>query len=227
MVKITILSYKSRKYATVFDWLIRLWTVSKYSHSEMIIGTSRYASIPNKGVCKINKNIGIMSRVLLAYFTISNIFYFYLNIDSILQYKYLSSYIVLALTGFISCSFGKPYTMYEARSVYGKEFWNSSLFIEVNILITKKINNNTGYIKYQVKKGYGANIKELYAEFYDITDTTSKVIRQSLQIKDSTLFVDSALISNLINKHDYRVDIKIITAKNEYLLSASCVMKVE
>lgn len=57
MVKITILSYKSRKYATVFDWLIRLWTVSKYSHSEIIIGTSRYASIPNKGVCKINKNI--------------------------------------------------------------------------------------------------------------------------------------------------------------------------
>lgn len=86
----------------------------------------------------------------------------------------------------------------------------------VNILITKKINNNTGYIKYQVKKGYGANIKELYAEFYDITDTTSKVIRQSLQIRDSTLFVDSALINNLINKHDYRVDIKIITAKNEF-----------
>jgi|GEM_PF-3221886 len=86
----------------------------------------------------------------------------------------------------------------------------------VNILATKKINNITGYIKYQVKKGYGANIKELYAELYDITDTTAKVIRQSLQVKDTTLFVDSALISNLINKHDYRVVIKIITAKNEF-----------
>jgi len=85
-----------------------------------------------------------------------------------------------------------------------------------NILATKKINNNAGHIKYQVKKGYVANIKELYAELYDITDTTSKVIRQSLQVKDTTLFIDSALINNLTYKHDYRVVIKIVTAKNEF-----------
>jgi hypothetical protein len=113
--------------------LILLWSIS--NESALILGTVAVAVLLIKEI--INKNIGIMSRVLLAYFVISNIFYFYLNIDSILQYKYLSSYIVLALTGFISCSLGKPYTMYEARSGYGKEFWNSPLFIEVNIFITK------------------------------------------------------------------------------------------
>jgi Na+-transporting NADH:ubiquinone oxidoreductase subunit NqrB len=85
----------------------------------------------------INKNIGIMSRVLLVYFTISNIFYFYLKMDSVIQYKYLTSYVVLALTGFISIRLGRPYTMYEARSGYSKEFGKSSLFIEVNVVITK------------------------------------------------------------------------------------------
>jgi hypothetical protein len=113
--------------------LILLWSIS--NESALILGTGAVVVLFIREI--INKNIGIMSRVLLAYFVISNIVYFYLNIDSILQYKYLSSYIVLALTGFISCSFGKPYTMYEARSGYGKEFWNSPLFIEVNILITK------------------------------------------------------------------------------------------
>lgn len=113
--------------------LILLWSIS--DEFALILGTGAVGVLLIKEI--INKNLGIMSRVLLAYFIVSNILYFYINIDSILQYKYLSSYMVLALTGFISCSFGKPYTMYEARSGYGKEFWNSPLFIEVNILITK------------------------------------------------------------------------------------------
>ena len=32
---------------------------------------------------------------------------------------------------------GKPYTMYDARRGYEKEFGKSTLFIEVNIVITK------------------------------------------------------------------------------------------
>ncbi|WP_160690622.1 hypothetical protein [Clostridium sp. C2-6-12] len=113
--------------------LILLWSIS--DEYALVLGIGAVIILLIKEI--INKNIGIMSRVLLGYFIVSNIFYFYLNINAILQYKYLSSYMVLALTGFISCSFGKPYTMYEARSGYEKEFWNSPLFIEVNILITK------------------------------------------------------------------------------------------
>lgn len=86
----------------------------------------------------------------------------------------------------------------------------------VDILAVKKINTTTGLVSYQVKKGYGATIKELYADFYDITDTTSQVIRQTLQVKDSALFVDSALVSKLTNKHDYRVVVKLTTEKNEF-----------
>jgi Na+-transporting NADH:ubiquinone oxidoreductase subunit NqrB len=54
-----------------------------------------------------------------------------------MEYKYLTSYIVLALTGFISIMLGRPYTMYDARRGYEKEFGKSPLFIEVNIVITK------------------------------------------------------------------------------------------
>jgi len=86
----------------------------------------------------------------------------------------------------------------------------------VNLLETKKFNNNTGYIKYQIKKGYGAKIKELYAEFYDLTDTTAQVVKKNLQIKDSVQFTDSALLNNLQNQHDYRVLVKLISEKNEY-----------
>lgn len=86
---------------------------------------------------RTNKNIGIMPSVLLVYFTIFNIFYFGFKMESAIQYKYLTSYIVLALTGFISIILGRPYTMYGARSGYSKEFGKSPLFIEVNIVITK------------------------------------------------------------------------------------------
>ncbi|OOM75750.1 hypothetical protein CLPUN_31050 [Clostridium puniceum] len=113
--------------------LILLWSIE--GKIGLVLGFVCVLMLLIKGI--INKNIGIMSRVLLAYFSISNIIYFYLNIDSVLQHKYLTSYIVLALTGFISIMLGKPYTMYEARSGYDKEFGKSPLFIEVNILITK------------------------------------------------------------------------------------------
>jgi hypothetical protein len=32
---------------------------------------------------------------------------------------------------------GKPYTMYEARSGYSKEFGRTPLFVKINIVITK------------------------------------------------------------------------------------------
>lgn len=85
----------------------------------------------------INRNIGIMPCVLLAYFIVINLFYFYFKMDSVIHYKYLSSYIVLALTGFISIMAGKPYTMYDAKSGYREGFGKSPLFIDVNIVITK------------------------------------------------------------------------------------------
>ena len=113
--------------------LILFWSIS--SKLGLVLGLASVLMIFIKEI--INKNIGIMSRVLLVYFTISNIFYFYLKMDSVIQYKYLTSYVVLALTGFISIMLRKPYTMYEARSGYSKDFGNSPLFIEVNAVITK------------------------------------------------------------------------------------------
>lgn len=113
--------------------LILLWSIS--SKLVLVLGFASVLMLLIKEI--INKNIGIMSRVLLVYFTISNIFYFYLKIESVLQYKYLTSYVVLALTGFISIMLRKPYTMYEARSGYSKDFGASPLFIEVNAVITK------------------------------------------------------------------------------------------
>ncbi len=90
----------------------------------------------------------------------------------------------------------------------------------INIVEAKKINNNTGYIKYRINKGYGANIKELNAAFYDITDTTMQVIKKNLQLKDSVQFIDSALLSDLICKHDYRVILTLKSDKNEYKSSS-------
>ncbi|OOM78643.1 hypothetical protein [Clostridium sp. BL-8] len=113
--------------------LIFLWSIS--SQFGIALGFISVIVLLIKEV--INKNVGIMSRVLFVYFIIFNICYFCFKIDSVIQYKYLTSYIVLALMGFISIMFGKPYTMYEARSGYDKEFGKSSLFIEVNVVITK------------------------------------------------------------------------------------------
>lgn len=113
--------------------LIFLWSIS--SKLGLVLGFVSVLMLLIKEI--INKNVGIMSRVLLAYFIISMICYFYLKMDFVIQYKYLTSYIVLALTGFISIMLKKPYTMYEARSGYSKDFGNSPLFIEVNTVITK------------------------------------------------------------------------------------------
>lgn len=113
--------------------LILLWSVS--GELAIVLGLASVFILLIKEI--INKHLGIMSRVLLVYFIISNIIYFYLNIDLVLQYKYLSSYVILALMGFVSIMLGKPYTMYEASNGYKKEFETSPLFIEVNILITK------------------------------------------------------------------------------------------
>ena len=113
--------------------LILFWSIS--NKLGLVLGLVFVLMIFIKEI--INKNIGIMSRVLLVYFTISNIVYFHLKMDSVIEYKYLTSYVVLALMGFISIMIGKPYTMYEARSGYSKDFGNSPLFIEVNAVITK------------------------------------------------------------------------------------------
>lgn len=113
--------------------LMLFWSIS--SNLCLILGFASILMLFIRDI--INKNIGIMSIVLLVYFTISNILYFYLGINSVMEYKYLTSYTVLALTGFISIMMGRPYTMYDARRGYEKEFGKSSLFIEVNIVITK------------------------------------------------------------------------------------------
>lgn len=113
--------------------LIFLWSIS--NEMGIILGLVSTVGLIIKEV--ITKNKGIISRVLLVYFVIISIVYFYLKIDSVIQYETLVSYIVLALTGFISVILGKPYTMYEARSGYNADFGDSPLFIEVNILITK------------------------------------------------------------------------------------------
>lgn len=113
--------------------LILLWSIS--GKLALVLGFASVLMLLIKGI--INKNIGIMVMVLFAYFIISNLFYFYFKMDSVISYKYLTSYVALALMGFISIMLGKPYTMYEARSGYSKEFGKSPLFIEVNTVITK------------------------------------------------------------------------------------------
>lgn len=113
--------------------LIILWGIP--NHLGLVLGLVSALMLLLKEI--INKNIGILSSVLLIYFTIFNIFYFGFKMESAIQYKYLTSYIVLALTGFISIILARPYTLYEARSGYSKEFGKSPLFIEVNIVITK------------------------------------------------------------------------------------------
>lgn len=113
--------------------LMLLWSIS--SKMGLILGLVSILILFIRNI--INKNVGIMSYVLLFYFVISNILYFYFNIDFVLENKNLISYILLSLMGFASIMLKKPYTMYEARSGYGEEFGKSPLFIEVNILITK------------------------------------------------------------------------------------------
>lgn len=90
----------------------------------------------------------------------------------------------------------------------------------IDILEIKKINDTSGSINYQVNKGYGASIKEIYATFYDLTDTTRQVIKKNLQLKDSIRYTDSALVSDLTYKHDYRVVLTLKSVKNEYLSSS-------
>lgn len=113
--------------------LIFLWSIS--NKLGIILGLVSILILFIRNL--INKNIGIMATVLLIYFAISNILYFYFKIDIVIQYRYLTSYIVLALMGFISTRLGRPYTMYEAKSGYREDFGESPLFIEVNSLITK------------------------------------------------------------------------------------------
>ncbi|WML37293.1 hypothetical protein [Clostridium sp. OS1-26] len=113
--------------------LIFLWSIS--NKWGIVLGLVSISILFIRNL--MNKNIGIMSVVLLAYFAISNVLYFYFKIDVVIQYRYLTSYVVLALMGFISTRLGKPYTMYEAKSGYGEDFGESPLFIEVNSLITK------------------------------------------------------------------------------------------
>ncbi|APM37863.1 hypothetical protein [Clostridium kluyveri] len=113
--------------------LILLWSMS--SKLGLILGLGSIAILFIKNV--MNKNMGIMSCVLLVYFITSNILYFYFQMDFVVGYKYLTSYITLGLMGLISIIISKPYTMYEAKSGYKKGFGKSPLFIEVNILITK------------------------------------------------------------------------------------------
>ncbi|MFL0194036.1 hypothetical protein ACJDU8_00305 [Clostridium sp. WILCCON 0269] len=113
--------------------LIFLWSLS--NELGLILGLGSIVILFIKNV--MNKNIGIMSCVLLVYFITSNILYFYFQMDLIVEYRYLTSYIILGLMGFISIMIKKPYTMYEAKSGYKKDFGESPLFIEVNVLITK------------------------------------------------------------------------------------------
>lgn len=113
--------------------LIFLWSIS--NKLGIVLGLVSISILFIKNV--INKNIGIMPIILLVYFVISNILYFYFKMDSVIQYRYLTSYIVLALMGFVSTMVGRPYTMYEAKSGYRDDFGESPLFIEVNNLITK------------------------------------------------------------------------------------------
>ncbi len=113
--------------------LIFLWSIS--NKMGLILGLISILIVFTKNI--INKNIGIMSCVLLVYFVISNILYFYFKIDFVFQNRNLISYIILSLLGFVSVILGKPYTMYEAKSGYKEGFGDSPLFIEVNILITK------------------------------------------------------------------------------------------
>ncbi|MBV5282513.1 MAG: hypothetical protein JZU53_08780 [Paludibacter sp.] len=95
----------------------------------------------------------------------------------------------------------------------------------VTILTTKKISNNAGIIKYKVNRGYGANIKDFYIEFYDITDTTAQVIKKNLYLNNSPQFTDSVLLNELKNKHDYRVILKLKSEKNEFK-SASTILSL-
>ncbi|WP_333886709.1 hypothetical protein [Clostridium sp.] len=113
--------------------LILFWSIP--NELGLILGLLSALIIFIKNI--LNKNVGIMCCVLLAYFTISNILYFYFKIHFTQNHRYLISYIILALMGFISIIISKPYTMYEAKNSYKKGFEKSPLFIEVNILITK------------------------------------------------------------------------------------------
>lgn len=100
--------------------LILLWSMS--SKLGLILGLGSIAILFIKNV--MNKNMGIMSCVLLVYFITSNILYFYFQMDFVVGYKYLTSYITLGLMGLISIIISKPYTMYEAKSGYKKVLEN-------------------------------------------------------------------------------------------------------
>lgn len=55
MARVKVIFYKGE--GDFFDKLIRLWTLSKYSHSEIIIDNYRATSLPNIGVVRINKSL--------------------------------------------------------------------------------------------------------------------------------------------------------------------------
>ena len=118
---------------TGFVPLILLWSIP--NHYALVLGTAMILVLLTKDFIK--KNTGILRIVLTVFFLTSSVLYFYCNLSIVLDHKTLSSFILLALTGFITDAIGKPYTMYDARAGYHKSFWGSPLFIEVNILITR------------------------------------------------------------------------------------------
>jgi hypothetical protein len=118
---------------TGFVPLILLWSIP--NHYALVLGTAMILILLAKSI--IMKNIGILTIVLTIFFLTSSVLYFYCHLSVVLDHKALISYILLALTGFITAAIGKPYTMYDARVGYPKSFWGSPLFIEVNVLITR------------------------------------------------------------------------------------------
>ncbi|MCT4619935.1 MAG: hypothetical protein N4A62_11175 [Marinisporobacter sp.] len=112
--------------------LIIHWSIP--SDRGLIIGGSvALLVVISKG---IKKELGLMTKVVAVYFILINIFYFYLGMNIFFDKRHLISYGVLATMSFWSILCYRPFTMDASKKAYAS-IKDSSLFIEMNIIITK------------------------------------------------------------------------------------------
>ncbi len=78
-----------------------------------------------------------MNLYLSLYFVVVNLLYFALSVQWVFNFRHVLSYLALGIFAWGSVYIDKPYTIYEARKSYSKSFESSTLFLEVNLLITK------------------------------------------------------------------------------------------
>lgn len=86
----------------------------------------------------------------------------------------------------------------------------------ITISSYRVLSDNTCMLKIKLNKGAGAEIKQLYFEFKDISDTTAQVYNIDLRVQKTSEYIDSFQIEIPASKHDYTVRAKLNSAKNTY-----------